>query len=89
MALGATSSDVRGQILREGIALVAGGIVIGLIAAFGATRLLASFLYGVSPRDGVTFATVPALLVLIGLAACYLPARRATRVDPMTALRHQ
>jgi predicted permease len=89
MALGATSSDVRGEILREGIALVAGGIVIGLIAAFGATRLLASFLYGVSPRDGVTFATVPALLVLVGLAACYLPARRATRVDPMTALRHQ
>jgi predicted permease len=89
MALGATRKDVLSQILREGVVLVIAGIVVGLVAALGATRLLASFLYGVSPTDGLTFATVPALLVLVGLAACYLPARRATRVDPMTALRHQ
>jgi ABC-type antimicrobial peptide transport system permease subunit len=68
---------------------VGAGILVGLIAAFAATSLLASFLYGVSPRDVMTFATVPALLMLVGLAACYLPAQRATRVDPMTALRHQ
>ncbi len=89
MALGATASDVLGQILREGIALVVAGIVVGLLAAYGATSLLASFLYGVSPRDVVSFTAVPGLLVLVGGLACYLPARRATRVDPMTALRHQ
>jgi predicted permease len=89
MALGATQSNVLRRILGEGVVLVAAGIVVGLVAAFAATRLLASFLYGVSPRDGVTFAMVPVLLVLVGLAASYLPARRATRVDPMTALRHQ
>jgi len=89
MALGATSGDVRREILREGLGLVGAGIVVGLVAALGTTRLLASFLYGVSPTDAVTFATVPVLLVVVGIAACYLPARRATRVDPMTALRHQ
>jgi putative ABC transport system permease protein len=89
MALGATAGDVLGQILREGIALVVAGVLVGLLAAYGATNLLASFLYGVSPRDVVSFTAVPGLLVLVGVLACYLPARRATRVDPMTALRHQ
>jgi ABC-type antimicrobial peptide transport system permease subunit len=63
------------------------GVVLGLIGAFGATRLAASMLYGITPRDPLTFIGVVALLVLVALGASWLPARRATRVDPMIALR--
>jgi ABC-type antimicrobial peptide transport system permease subunit len=66
-----------------------GGIAIGLVGAFVATRLLSSLLYGISASDPLTFAGVSALAMLIALLACYIPARRSTRVDPMSALRDE
>lgn len=87
MALGAQSGNVRNLILRQGMTLAFIGSVIGLAIAFGATRLLKSVLYGVSASDPVTFVGVTFLLASVALFACWLPARRATRVDPMIALR--
>ena len=87
MALGAQSGNVRNLILRQGMTLALIGSVIGLAIAFGATRLLKSVLYGVSASDPVTFVGVTFLLASVALFACWLPARRATRVDPMIALR--
>jgi predicted permease len=87
MALGAQSGNVRGLILRQGMTLALIGSVIGLAIAFGATRLLKSVLYGVSASDPITFVGVTFLLAAVALLACWLPARRATRVDPMIALR--
>ena len=86
MALGAERRDVFALVIREGMWLVGIGIAIGLAGALDA-RMLAAFLYGVSARDVATFATVPLVLAAVALAACYLPARRAMRVDPMAALR--
>ncbi|MET0397871.1 MAG: ABC transporter permease [Longimicrobiaceae bacterium] len=87
MALGATAADVVRLVLRQGLVLVAVGVALGLAAAFAATRLLASFLHGVSATDPTTFLAVPLLLAAVALLASWLPARRASRVDPMTALR--
>jgi ABC-type antimicrobial peptide transport system permease subunit len=87
MALGAGTGDVLRLIFREGLALAAIGIAIGLTLALTVTRLLASFLYGVSPFDLATFTGVPVLLGLVTLLACWLPAKRATRVNPIEALR--
>lgn len=87
MALGAQSGNVRGLILRQGMTLALIGSIIGLAIAFGATRLLKSVLYGVSASDPITFVGVTFLLATVALLACWLPARRATRVDPMIALR--
>lgn len=89
MALGAGSGNVLRLVLKEGMTLVGGGVAAGLIAAAALTRLLASFLYGVSPMDATTFVTIPLVLALVAFAASYLPARRATKVDPMEALRYQ
>jgi predicted permease len=89
MALGAQQSKVLRQVLGEGLKLAITGAAIGLAAAFGLTRLMASLLYGVSPTDPLTFGAVAALLVTVALAACYVPARRAAAVDPMVALRHE
>jgi ABC-type antimicrobial peptide transport system permease subunit len=89
MALGARQGDVLRMVLRRGAVLIAAGICIGLLAGFALTRFLASQIWGVSPTDPWTFAAVVALVTAAGLAACYLPARRATQVDPLVALRHE
>jgi putative ABC transport system permease protein len=89
MALGASSADVLRLVLRQGASIAATGIAIGLGLAFVTTRLISSFLYGVSATDPATFAVISATLAAVALAACYIPARRATRVDPMIALRYE
>jgi putative ABC transport system permease protein len=88
-ALGAEPRDILRLILGHGIALAAAGAAIGVSAAFGLTRLMQSLIFSVSTTDPATFAAVPVLLVLVALLACYIPARRATRVDPMVALRYE
>jgi putative ABC transport system permease protein len=87
MALGARRSQVLGMVLREGMRTIVLALVVGLAAAAGVTRLLSSQLFGVSAVDPLTFATVPVLLSMVALAACYLPARRASRIDPIVAIR--
>jgi putative ABC transport system permease protein len=87
MALGAQQSSILKMILGKGARLIAAGIMIGLAVSYWLTRFLASQIWGVSIRDPWTFAGVLILIVLVGLAACFVPARRAARVDPMTALR--
>ena len=89
MALGAEGSDVQKLVIRTGLRLVALGIVIGLAASFGLARLISSQLWGVSAHDPVTLVIVPALLLVIGVLACWIPARRATRVSPVIALRYE
>lgn len=87
MALGAQTSQVIKLVLRQGMFLAVIGLAFGLFAAFGSTRLAGSFLYGVNPSDPLVFAGVTSVLACAALAACYLPARRAARVDPVQALR--
>jgi ABC-type antimicrobial peptide transport system permease subunit len=87
MALGAQTSDVMRLFIAHGMKLVIIGVVIGLAGAYALTRVMANLLFGVSPTDPATFAGVAALLMLIALLACYLPARRATKVDPLAALK--
>jgi predicted permease len=87
MALGAQPASVAKLVIGEGLALALIGVGLGVVAAFGLTRLMASLLYGVSPVDPPTFAAVGLLLVVVALAACWMPARRATRADPLIALR--
>ena len=87
VALGAQRRNVLALVLGQGIRLTIAGIIVGLIAALALTRTLSSLLYGVSATDVVTFAAVPVLLGGIALVATYLPAVRATRVDPLTAIR--
>jgi putative ABC transport system permease protein len=89
MALGAQQHEIFGMVLRKGFLLVAAGICIGLFASFGLTRFLVGQLWGVSATDPWTFGLVIALMIAAGLAACYIPARKATEVDPMVALRYE
>jgi putative ABC transport system permease protein len=87
MALGARPRDVLALVTRQGMMLVAGGLVLGLALALAGSRVMASLLYQVAPSDPVTYVAAGTLLVVVGALACYLPARRASRVDPTTALR--
>ncbi|MGH9747753.1 MAG: ABC transporter permease [Candidatus Acidiferrales bacterium] len=89
MALGAQRKDVLGLVMKQGVLLTLIGVGVGIAAAFGLTRLMASLLFGVQPTDALTFASVSALLGFIALCASYIPARRATQVDPMKALRYE
>ncbi len=89
MALGATSRDVFALVLKQGAAVVLTGMAIGLAGAYIVTRLMSSLLYKVSATDPATFAVISALLAAVAFAACYIPARRAMKVDPMIALRYE
>jgi predicted permease len=89
LALGAQKFDVLRMVLKDGARMTLAGILIGLVGALALTRLMATMLYGVRPTDPLTFVSIAAMLGAIAMLACYLPARRAMKVDPMEALRHQ
>jgi ABC-type antimicrobial peptide transport system permease subunit len=89
MALGATRADIMALILKQGLGLTLAGIILGLAGALAMTRFFKTLLVGVSATDNVSFAATTALLLLVAVAATYLPARRASRIDPLQALRNE
>ena len=89
MALGATAGDVQIMILGEGVRLVAIGVLVGVTIAMAVSRAIQSMLFETSARDRATFVLVPSILTLVAILACWVPARRATRIDPSTALRDE
>ena len=89
LALGAQRGDVVQMVLKQGATMALVGVTIGIAAAFGLTRLMTSLLFGVTARDPLTFGLVAVLLMLVALLACYVPARRAMKVEPLVALRYE
>ncbi len=89
MALGAQPANVVRMVLGEGVRTMFIGIAIGLVSALALARAVAHLLYGIAPSDPLTFGAVPVILAVVGLLACWIPARRATRVDPLIALRYE
>jgi putative ABC transport system permease protein len=89
MALGAERLHVLKMVLREGMVLAGSGVALGVILAFMMTRLLQGFIYGISAADPLTFAGVALVMIFVALAACYLPASKATTIDPNVALRYE
>jgi putative ABC transport system permease protein len=89
MALGAQAGDVLRLVLRQGLALSVLGVAVGICASVAGTRVLRGLLYGLAPTDPATFTAVALLLLVVALVACLIPARRALRVDPVVALRHE
>jgi ABC-type antimicrobial peptide transport system permease subunit len=89
MALGASPADVQRMILGQGLKLALLGVVLGLAASFALTRLMRTLLFETKATDPVTFSVVTVVLVIVALAACWIPAHRATRVDPVIALRYE
>jgi putative ABC transport system permease protein len=89
MALGADPQRVRTMVLTQGSKMTLVGVAVGIAASLGLTQLMTKMLYGVSAYDPLTYLAVAGLLVVVALAACYMPARRATKVDPMVALRYE
>ena len=87
--VGADSRDILKGILKQGALLIIGGVTMGLLISLAATRALATLLYDVSPADPLTYAVVTIVLVITALVACYIPAWRATKVDPLVALRYE
>jgi putative ABC transport system permease protein len=89
IALGAQKSDILGMIGRQGAVIVASGLTVGLLTALAVGRLVSDFLVGVTPSDPITYVGVSILLATVAVVATYLPTRRATKVDPMVALRYE
>lgn len=89
LALGARPGQILKMVLRQGMRLIAVGWVVGVVLAFGIARLMGQFLVGVSSTDPLTFITVSLVMIAVALLACYIPARRATKVDPIIALRYE
>jgi len=89
MALGARPGDVIRLILKQGLALTLTGVAAGVLCAIAGARAMSGLLYGVTATDPATFAAISLLLVIVATLACYLPARRAARVEPIAALRHE
>jgi putative ABC transport system permease protein len=89
MALGAQQGDVFNLVLGQGMVLVGAGLALGLVVALALTRVMSKMLYGIGAMDGKTFVGVSLLLAIVALLACYIPARRAMKVDPLVALRYE
>jgi putative ABC transport system permease protein len=89
VALGAQRTSISRMVIRQAVVIVLSGLAVGLLASFAAVRLIRSSLYGITATDPVTFLVVPGLLLAVALLASYMPTRRAMRVDPVVALRHE